>query len=84
MVTLVFALQVIENCPVKKIISEQSSISGTPKITGVLTPYGLIKTNVVVNCSGKHYSLQCMTHVRDFNYVGCVSIIKKTYMATLY
>ena len=46
-------LQVIENCPVSKIISEQSSISGTPKITGVLTPYGLIKTNTVVNCSGK-------------------------------
>lgn len=44
--------RVIENCPVHKIISEQTSISGTPKITGVLTPYGLIKTNTVVNCSG--------------------------------
>nr|CAD7572946.1 unnamed protein product [Timema californicum] len=43
--------QVIENCPVQNILTGKNGF-GSKKVTGVTTPYGVIKTNCVANCSG--------------------------------
>uniref|UniRef100_A0A1B6BWS7 FAD dependent oxidoreductase domain-containing protein n=1 Tax=Clastoptera arizonana TaxID=38151 RepID=A0A1B6BWS7_9HEMI len=45
--------QVVENCPVSKIlVSKNLWGSGRRQVKGVETPYGTIKTQCVVNCSG--------------------------------
>lgn len=43
--------QVIENCPVQKILTEQNK-RGVSKIVGLRTEYGDIKTKCVVNATG--------------------------------
>ncbi|XP_033227551.1 sarcosine dehydrogenase, mitochondrial isoform X2 [Belonocnema kinseyi] len=42
---------VIEDCPVTKIITEKSEL-GSKKVTGVVTPHGTIKTNCILNACG--------------------------------
>lgn len=44
--------QVIENCPVSKIVTRDNPITGTRQVEAVQTALGTIKTNCVVNCSG--------------------------------
>ncbi|XP_075228013.1 sarcosine dehydrogenase [Lycorma delicatula] len=44
--------QVIENCPVLKIVTGENSITGTRQVEAVETELGIIKTSCVVNCSG--------------------------------
>jgi sarcosine dehydrogenase len=44
---------VIENCPVSDILTRKNDF-GTPQVHGVVTPYGAIKTNCVVNCAGEY------------------------------
>ncbi|XP_015606904.1 sarcosine dehydrogenase, mitochondrial [Cephus cinctus] len=43
--------QIIEDCPVTKILTDKNMFE-TKRVTGVETPYGLIKTNCVLNASG--------------------------------
>ncbi|XP_066993512.2 sarcosine dehydrogenase, mitochondrial isoform X2 [Anabrus simplex] len=43
--------KVIENCSVTEILTGENAF-GSKKVTGVVTPYGSIKTNCVVNCCG--------------------------------
>lgn len=43
--------QVVENCPVTSILTGQNGF-GSRKITGIVTPFGSIKTNCVVNACG--------------------------------
>ncbi|KAG8249827.1 hypothetical protein J6590_012138 [Homalodisca vitripennis] len=45
--------QVVENCPVSKILVGPSKIGGHPQVQGVVTPHGTIRTNCLVNCSGE-------------------------------
>lgn len=49
----IFIFKVVENCPVSKIHTGLSRIGGHPQVQAVITPFGAIKTNCVVNCSGK-------------------------------
>jgi glycine/D-amino acid oxidase-like deaminating enzyme len=49
-------LQVIEDCPVSKILTKKNDF-GTPQVSGVVTPYGAISTNYVVNCGGEYIRL---------------------------
>jgi glycine/D-amino acid oxidase-like deaminating enzyme len=44
---------VIENCPVTDILTRKNDF-GTRQVTGVVTTYGAIKTDCVVNCAGKY------------------------------
>ncbi|XP_063232668.1 sarcosine dehydrogenase, mitochondrial [Bacillus rossius redtenbacheri] len=43
--------QVIENCPVENILTGKNGF-GSKQVTGVSTPYGVIKTKCVLNCAG--------------------------------
>ncbi|XP_046984325.1 sarcosine dehydrogenase, mitochondrial [Schistocerca americana] len=43
--------KLIENCPVTKILRGKNNF-GSKKVSGVITPYGTIRTDCVVNCSG--------------------------------
>lgn len=43
--------RVIENCPVTDILTDECPLVGK-KVTGVSTPYGVVKTNCVVNATG--------------------------------
>lgn len=43
--------RVIERCPVEKILTETSA-NGTPRVTGVQTGQGVIRTQCVVNATG--------------------------------
>ena len=44
--------KVIEKCPVTKISTKERPLGGK-KVSEVHTPYGIIKTNCVVNATGK-------------------------------
>ena len=46
-------LQVIEKCPVSNILTKENDF-GTTQVSGVVTPYGSIKTDCVVNCAGEY------------------------------
>lgn len=48
---LYYGFQIIENCPVTKIITGKSEY-GYKQVEGVATPHGEIKTKCVVNASG--------------------------------
>ncbi|PSN29571.1 hypothetical protein C0J52_25788 [Blattella germanica] len=43
--------KVIENCPVSEILTKKNEF-GTKKVAGVVTPFGTIKTDCIVNCCG--------------------------------
>ncbi|XP_017757288.1 PREDICTED: sarcosine dehydrogenase, mitochondrial [Eufriesea mexicana] len=43
--------QIIENCPVMKILTKET-IKNNKKVYGVETPYGIIKTDIVLNAAG--------------------------------
>lgn len=49
----VTCFQVIEKCPVSNILTKENDF-GTTHVSGVVTPYGSIKTDCVVNCAGKY------------------------------
>lgn len=48
---LLFLYQIIEECPVNKIITRKRD-SGRKEVLGVETPFGVIKTNCVLNAAG--------------------------------
>lgn len=43
--------KVVEKCPVSNILTKENDF-GTTQVSGVVTPYGSIKTDCVVNCAG--------------------------------
>lgn len=44
--------KIFENCRVTAVDTEATTSTGTPKVTGVATSQGYIKTNTVVDCAG--------------------------------